>query len=42
MDPNNGDQFVDVTLNPDPRGKNRIINNEWKIFQDWDNPLYDW
>ena len=41
--PSSGDQLgVSVLLTVDPRGYNGVINNEWNLDQDYDEPLYDW
>ena len=42
--PDTSDPFITATLTSDPRGINSIdnSNNEWKLFQDYDNPLTDW
>ena len=43
IDPTTNDQYATVSLAPDPRGINKInAANQWEIFQDSQNPLYDW
>eukprot|EP01084_Bolivina_argentea_P071613 130141_1 len=35
-------EYVDIKLTSDPRKKNKVKDNKWQLYQDWDKPLYDW
>ena len=41
--PDTDDPYITVELANDPRNKNKIDGaNRWRLFQDWQNFLYDW
>ncbi len=40
--PDTNYQYVDVQLTPDPRGINKVINNEWILSQNEQNALKNW
>ena len=42
--PSNPDpyNYVNVELTNDPRNINAVYNNEWSLYQDWNDSLNDW
>ncbi len=35
-------KYMNVKLMEDPRNKNKVKDNKWQLYQDFDKPLYDW